>query len=275
MYAHGTYAKYKLDDCRCESCIAAGAAYRANRNRAIAYGTWKPYVDAAPVRQHIQHLRAHGLGIRQIAHLSGIDRRVVGRLVNGRHAGDPPIRNVRPATAQRILAVQPTITNLAPCAVIDSTGSLRRLQALVYCGWSITKLARRLGMETRNYSYLMQSKQVTVAKATVIRDLYDELWNQAPPQATPHERSTVTRARRYARAHGWVSPLAWDDDAIDDPAARPNVGERVPKETALTENCEELLSQGYTIEQAAARLGVTRGYLDKLRRRGRDKAVAA
>jgi hypothetical protein len=31
--------------------------------------------------------------------------------------------------------------------------------------------------------------------------------------------------RAPARAHGWLPPLGWDDEAIDDPAAEPDEGD--------------------------------------------------
>jgi hypothetical protein len=49
--------------------------------------------------------------------------------------------------------------------------------------------------------------------------VYDELWNQAPPQETKQQRGAISRARGYARARGWLGPLAWDDDLIDLPPA--------------------------------------------------------
>jgi len=42
---HGTYTRYKLEGCRCYPCAGAASDYRANRERAIAYGTWQPFVD--------------------------------------------------------------------------------------------------------------------------------------------------------------------------------------------------------------------------------------
>jgi transcriptional regulator with XRE-family HTH domain len=218
MYDHGTYAKYKLDNCRCYPCCGAGSAYRMNRSRAIAYGTWRPFVDAEPVRQHIQHLRGCGLGLRRIAELAGVDLCQLRRLTTGMR-GRPPIARMRPANAQAIVTVEPTLDNIAPKTVIDAAGSHRRLQALVCLGWSQSKLADRLGMTIRNFSTLMRTPRITAGKARQIRALYDALWDQAPPEATHHEKSAASRARNYAAARKWLPPMAWDDDLIDLPAA--------------------------------------------------------
>jgi transcriptional regulator with XRE-family HTH domain len=216
-YAHGTYAKYKLDNCRCYPCCGAGSEYRMNRSRAIAYGTWQPFVDAEPVRRHVQNLRECGLGLRRIAELAPVDMCALRRLMNGMK-GRPPAQRLRPGIAQAILTVEPTLDNLASKTPIDAAGSHRRLQALVCVGWSQSKLADRLGMAIRNFCTLIRAERVTAGKAKQIRALYDELWDQAPPESAGPDRAAASRARNYAKARGWLPPMAWDDDLIDLPA---------------------------------------------------------
>lgn len=274
MYAHGTYANYKLGNCRCYPCCGAGSEYRMNRSRAIAYGTWQPFVDAEPVRQHVRHLRECGLGLRRISDLARTDNTQLRRLMNG-VGQKPPIKRMRPAAAAAILAIEPTLDNLAAKTIVDATGPIRRIQALVTCGWTQRKLADRLTMTQRNFSTLMRGDHVTAAKARAIRALYDDLWNQVPPETTGPERAAAARARNHAKASGWVSPLAWDDDAIDDPTATPDLGEEAPRQVAVLEDYDELIGQGYTPNHAVERLGITRSYVDKARIRIQAKAVAA
>lgn len=219
MRDHG-YARYRLDGCRCYTCAAARSAYDDNRNRAIAYGTWHPWVDAAPVRAHVEHLRSCGLGLRRIAAASGVHRSVLVGLMNGK-PGRAPASKLRPATALRILDVQPTWDNLGDSTVIHATGTVRRLRALVTLGWSQAKLAQRMGITPPNFTTTINADRVLVRTARTVRGLYDELWNQAPPEDTHRDKIAASRARNVARSRGWVSPLAWDDDSIDDPEARP------------------------------------------------------
>jgi transcriptional regulator with XRE-family HTH domain len=218
MRTHGTYAKYKLDNCRCYPCCGAGSEYRMNRSRAIAYGTWQPFIDAEPVRRHVEYLRECGLGLRRIAELAKVDIGQLRRLTTGA-GGKAPIKRIRPANAQAILSVEATLDNLAAKTVIDASGSHRRLQALVYLGWSMSKIADRLGMTVQNFSTLMRNERVTAEKARKIRALYDGMWDEAPPEATHHEKAAATLARRYARVRDWLPPMAWDEDLIDLPEA--------------------------------------------------------
>lgn len=214
---HG-YARYRLDGCRCYVCAAARSAYDENRSRAIAYGTWQPWVDAEPVRTHIRHLQTCGMGLRTIERLSGVTRSSLAAILSGKTGREPALK-VRPATAQRILAVEPTLDNLAPKTVIDASGTVRRLRALVARGWSQAKLGERLGITPQNFTVMMNAARVTARTARAVRDLYDELWDQAPPENTRHLKIAASRARNTAQARGWLPPAAWDDDLIDLPDA--------------------------------------------------------
>ena len=109
---------------------------------------------------------------------------------------------------------------------VDAAGTRRRIQALVWNGWSLTRLAYRLGYARPVLQHKMRSAHVSAASAAKVRALYDELWDQAPPEGTKDEKRAAGMARRYARERGWVPSLAWDDDKIDDPAAKPAAGWR-------------------------------------------------
>jgi transcriptional regulator with XRE-family HTH domain len=214
MRTCGTYAKYKLDGCRCYRCAAKASEYNINRERAIAYGTWNPFMDAEPVRAHIKHLSECGIGTRRIAALTGVSRTLLKNLLNGK-PGKEPTRRVRTENAQRLLALEPTLENVAPSTPVDSAGSHRRLQALVTIGWSQQKLAERLGLTPSNFGTMLRSNQVSAARALEIRALYNQMWDQAPPETTHREKIAASRARNYAKARKWLPPMAWDDNLLD------------------------------------------------------------
>jgi transcriptional regulator with XRE-family HTH domain len=214
---HG-YARYRLDGCRCYTCAYARAVYDDRRHRAIAYGTWQPFVEAEPIRQHVRDLQACGLGLRRIAETAGVDRKRLQALLNGRsERGTGPQEKIRPQIAAAILAVEPSLDLLGDKTVIDASGTRRRLQALVALGWSQAKLATRLGWTPGNFGTLMKEPRTVVATARKVRALYDALWDEAPPEADYREKIAASRARNHATKHGWLPPQAWDDDFIDVP----------------------------------------------------------
>ncbi len=155
----------------------------------------------------------------------------------------------------------------------DATGTRRRIQALIWNGQSMAVLARRLGCQRREVRELLFIRRhVTPQTAEKIRALYRELWDQPPPGETPREKQAAAKARKYARARGWVPPLAWDN--IDDPDSVPvpgwERGERRERGTLAAEALD-LIGFGLDLGQAAERLGVDRSTLSTTLSRVRAK----
>jgi hypothetical protein len=222
---HG-YARYRLDNCRCYTCAYARNRYDDNRTRAITAGTWQPWVDAEPVRTHIAHLRSCDMGLRTIAAAAGVGRNRLTAIVNGRtERGTVPQVKVRPDLAAAVLAVEPTLENLAPSILISPLGTRRRAHALVAAGWPqhylALHLALHLGMRPGNYGTMLGRDHVLVRRALAVRAMYDALWNVDPAE---HGATAIgiERARKHAAMNGWAPVGAWDDDRIDDPEAFPD-----------------------------------------------------
>ena len=218
---HGN-AKYHLEKCRCPDCTQAARDYENNRYRAIAYGRWQPFVDAEPVRQHIRALGEFGIGWIRAAKLAGVSTGGVSKILYGdRPRGLAPTKRVRPETALKILAVEPTLANLGTRTPIDGTGTRRRLQALVAKGWTQSELARRLGADRANFARTIVSDLVEAGTARAALALYDELWRLDPVEhGVPAHRAA--HARRLAEAKRWAPIGAWDDETIDDPNTFPD-----------------------------------------------------
>lgn len=104
---------------------------------------------------------------------------------------------------------------LRPRPLVDATGTHRRVKALARLGWSTAELSRRLG-KTRSYlAKTMDRDRVDQDTAAAVARLYDQL------SMTWCTDTTAARTAATARASGWAPPLAWDEGAIDDPAATP------------------------------------------------------
>lgn len=212
---HGTLTGYKFYGCRCAACGEARRRYNARRELLILTGRWEPLVDAQPVRDHVRSLMAAGLGWKRAADLAGLSRTVVKRLLYGHQiGGQGPSKKVRRATSVALLAVRADLDTLAAGANVDSAGIRRRAQALACLGWSLGYQAGRIGWTVQNYSAALKRDRVSVRTARSVRDLYDEL----SMKSAPHDRAGgPARARKYASDHGWLPPLAWDDDLVDLP----------------------------------------------------------
>lgn len=218
-----------------------------------------PLIDAGPTRAHIARLQSFGLSVRTLHRLSGVSMKSLASLIWGVEGREPSVQ-VRQETADRIIAVRPRFELLSPVAKVGVTGTQRRLQALQAVGWSPLLIAADLTATANYLSKISRGRvpKVTVRTAISVRDVYERLWAAEPPQATQMERTIATRMRRKAARNGWAPPMAWDDETIDDPAAKP---EGVSKPNAIrrlpcSEELQWLLDQGESPEALAMRFKV-------------------
>jgi hypothetical protein len=199
----------------------ANTAASRNSARARTFGRWQPYIDAAPVREHLTYLRDYHLGMTQIAKLAHTSVSHIRQLVGTTAGGRPTTLRVRPSTAARILAIQPSPATVAPSARVDGTGTRRRLQALVAIGFPLPLLAGHLGRTHANLARTLRRASVYASTAHQVNALYERLWDTTPLHATKAQRAASAQARAHAQRHRWRPPLGWDD--IDtDPEADPD-----------------------------------------------------
>lgn len=106
---------------------------------------------------------------------------------------------------------------------IPNVGTQRRIEALQTLGWSMRSLSRMLGFHPDRLSVMLTAQAgVSPRNAARVAELYDRLWDKPAPTRTKGERITASRTKATATRNGYLPPLAWDDDEIDDPAAQPH-----------------------------------------------------
>jgi hypothetical protein len=100
---------------------------------------------------------------------------------------------------------------------IDATGTRRRIRALVANGWTLEELGARLGGITpAAVSRLARWDVVLRSTADRVAALYIDLADTPGPSQ---------KSARRARTRGWLPPMWWDDDTIDDPNYQPCTSE--------------------------------------------------
>ena len=152
--------------------------------------------------------------------------------------------------------------------LVDATGTRRRIQAMVAIGWTLSWLSQEAGHTDRwCHDILAGDHRILRSHADEVRALYGRLWDK--PRTGPY----ATRAIRQAQRRGWPVPLAWDDDTIDDPTAKPcgvlppaMTRTRAERERRI-ESVRDLLDVGEDPERIAARLGVDVRALTRMLRR--------
>lgn len=140
-------------------------------------------------------------------------------------------------------------------------GTQRRVQALAAIGWSAAEVSRRAGYDRSHVSLIVRRSVVLTATADRIREIYDELSMQLPPERTKTEKIDATRARRLARANGWAPPLAYDEGRIDDPSYVPR-GWQYAEQTRA-ERLADLDERQVGIEVACKELEISRRSLER------------
>ena len=287
---HGTRAAYLQDGCRCHPCRLANRTAQQARRRAIAYDRWHPFVEAEPIRAHIAQLVRTGISLNRIAELSSVSRSALHALVYGKpSAGRPPNIHVRAPAAHRILAIRASAVARADHARLpDNTGSVRRLQALMALGWSMTRLAGQLHRHPSSVSRLLADSAFTATTDRAIRILYEQLATQPVPITSAGDRASIESARRYANARGWATPDRWNDidrDRQPQPTAADDTDiDRVAVDRALhgppvvmtlaerRVAARELTQQGLSLHEIAARLHTHPRTISRYRRAQPDGA---
>lgn len=265
---HGTRACY-LRGCRQHECVTANKRYcKAYRLARINVGG-NLRVDAAPAIARLHRWSAQGWSHRQIATATGASGRVVHNLLAGQ------LDLINPATAARILAADVLLTGVPEYTRVPAVGAIRRGRALVAIGYPVAYLAPLVPMAAQKLApaLLHDPEMVQVRTARGVAAAYDRLWDQDPVQCGVLP-AIAARTRATARRRGWAPPMAWDDDRIDDPSAEPDLGQQVSRTTAVAEDAAELLTQGYSIELVAERLGLTRSGVEHAIRRAAEKRAS-
>lgn len=137
---HGTRAKYVIDRCRCDDCREANRVAQIEHRRRIE----PPYVDARPAREHIEYLRANGVGLKTVAKASGVPHGALSKLVYGTST-TAPSKRIRRATLDKILAVTPA--DCADSAKVPAGPTWELLGEMITAGVPKGEIARQLGAQ--------------------------------------------------------------------------------------------------------------------------------
>lgn len=191
------------------------------RRRLIGYGQWQPFTDAEPARQHVLAIQATGMGLASIAKHTGVNRGSLDHLLYGSHPV-PPAAQIRTENAQALLAYWPSLDDYEDRAIIDGTGTRRRMQALAVAGWPSRTVHQHIRIgNMQSIERLRSRTKVTARLARAVRDFYDEA-SAKTAEDYGVESWIAARTRTHATKLQWAGPEAWDDEVIDDPQATPD-----------------------------------------------------
>lgn len=165
------------------------------------------YVDAEPTRSRLAELTAAHVPVRALGRACGLSDTGVKAILAGTRT------QVQQETATRVARIcLRDIYSDQATGHVPKIGAVRRVHALMAMGWSHHQLeAAGVPNTARLLSGL--GHLVTVERWREVCEVYDRL--SMTPGPSPETRG-------WARARGYAPPLAWDEDSIDDPTARPD-----------------------------------------------------
>lgn len=209
-HKHGLTGTCYSHGCGCDDCREGHTERSRARRKRIAYGrhqNWR--VDKTVARDRVVALRDLGWTITGIADAGGVAVSAVQELVATRY------KRTHRDTADAILTIPLEPPAKAMWNRVPSLGARRRVEALMFMGWSAALIEQHTGMGDR---YLMNAVTKPLIEDTThqrIVEVFDRLWNQSPPLTDKFSRGSYTRTRKLARERGWVGPLHWSDIDTD------------------------------------------------------------
>lgn len=210
---HGTPAQQQtqyLAGCYCQLCERGRRHHRgmSKRRRMGQYQT----VDVAPVLVHIDRLMAAGWRQVDICRRSGVSQGTVSDILHG--VGS----KMTVPNAEAIITLKPA--DAPRGRTVSSVGVIRRLTALVALGYYMREVCARAGLDPLYGANLMADRRTNGRTRAHVdaADAIDRVFRELCMKPGPHNR-----ARNIAAARGWVPPLAWDEDEMDDPDAKPHI----------------------------------------------------
>lgn len=224
------------------------------------------FVDATLLKEHYTALQQAGMSVVAIAQASGINRSTLYRLGawESGHAWGSGWCEME--TYRRVMAIPVPEVMTESAVRVHGIGTRRRLQALAAIGYSASHVGREFGISGSAVALTMKHEYVNASTAARVKELFDR-W-----QLTPGPSDAV---RRLAKRRGYLPPLAWDEDTIDDPNAQP-YDMTVVDPNAWYEDYLELKELGKSDELIAERLGYSLDTLKtKLWRRSKNATASS
>lgn len=222
----------------------------------------KRLTDPTPARIHIESLMMAGASLRSIADAAGVSASTISGITRDRG------QQIKATVSAGVLAVtlDDTMSRKAGEDFVLKVGAVRRIQALMALGHRAQDIAAAGGMRVCDVHNTVNQhgRWISHARHVAIKGAYTALSMTPGPSANVRGRSA---------AKGWLPPLAWDDEDMDDPNAEPSTASRDESRAAsVVEDVEWLLNSGTALAVIPGRVGYGNplSLVRILRRAGRE-----
>lgn len=198
----------------------------ANYLRKTGRGTRVP---VAPVRAHLRRLHfAYGMTAGMLAERCTLTEGPISEIIAGRRAGEKGERyalaEIRRENAESVLKIEPEIPTERGGTRVNAIGTTRRVQGLAVIGYPVKWQGERIGFYGPTFNLTAQGRREVVYFSTAykVRSLYEKLEMDFHPERHGIGEQSIRQARHAAERNGYVAPILWDWDTIDDPEGFPD-----------------------------------------------------
>ncbi|AWY07285.1 helix-turn-helix DNA binding domain protein [Streptomyces phage Araceli] len=186
-------------------------------------------VPVGPVRDYLRKLHfAYGMSCAQLSEKCALSQGSISEIIQGERRGDRgqiyTIREIFRENAESVMMIEPEIPTERGGARVNAIGTTRRIQGLAAEGFPVRWVGEQVGFIGQTFYLTAQGKRKIVYFSTAykIKCLYEKLENDLHPEFHGIDPGKAKLARTYAARNGYVRPIFWDWDTIDDPDGFPD-----------------------------------------------------
>jgi len=186
-------------------------------------------VDVGPARAYLRKLHfVYGMSAAQLATKCSLSQGSISEIIAGERRGDYgqlyTITSIFRENAQSVMAIEPEISTDRGGTRVNAIGTTRRMQGLAAMGYPVRWQGEQVGFFGQTIYLTAQGKRKIVYFSTAykIKTLYEKLENDPHPEAHGILPGKASLTRTYALRNGYVRPIFWDWDTIDDPDGFPD-----------------------------------------------------
>jgi len=186
-------------------------------------------VPVGPARAYLRQLHfVYGMSSAQLADRCTLSPSSVLEIIAGHRAGVKgdrhPLQDIFRENAESVMAIEPEIPKERGGAMINAIGTTRRVQGLAAIGYPVRWTRDVCGFAGQSFYLLAQGKRSVVFFSTAyrIKALYEKHELDLHPERHGISMQAVRLTKTYAARNGYLPPILWDWDTIDDPEGYPN-----------------------------------------------------
>lgn len=154
--------------CRCAACRELWRAYQYKVKQKQARVKWGEdvsfYMDTAPVIAHIKKLEEMGIGVEELARLSGVDRNNIMRLKSSSWRTGKPMKKMKRECGEKILAVDGSKRKLGAHSLVSADWARHKVWQWKASGMDYKKQAERLGVCLKTISSIANGQKTITAE---------------------------------------------------------------------------------------------------------------